>query len=135
LRPGTVVKFKEREQYRERIFGKKATKGDKRKRKEASDQVDQGLIEFLIASYMASGESKRELADREEAITGINPLSHPDRQLETEAVLLPDGHEDVIAHSLTSGVIAHSHNKEATTLTTHATHATSLLPARQHAAH
>ena len=47
----------------------------KRKRKEASDQVDQGLIDFLIGSYMTSGESKRELADREEAITGINPLS------------------------------------------------------------
>ena len=57
------------------IFGKKTTKGDKRKRKEASDQVDQGLIDFLIGSYMTSGESKRELADREEAITGINPLS------------------------------------------------------------
>ena len=40
-------------------------------------------------------ESKRELADREEAITGINPLSHPDRQLETVADLLPDSHEDV----------------------------------------
>ena len=59
--------------------------GGKRKRKEASGQVDQGLIEFLIGSYMASGESKRELADREEAITGINPLSHPDRQLGTVA--------------------------------------------------
>ena len=47
----------------------------KRKRKEASDQVDQDLIDFLIGSYMTSGESKRELADREEAITGINPLS------------------------------------------------------------
>ena len=69
--------------------------GGKRKRKEASGQVDQGLIEFLIGSHMASGESKRELADREEAITGINPLSHPDRQLETVADLLPDGHEDV----------------------------------------
>ena len=57
----------------------------KRKRKEASDQVDQGLIDFLIGSHMASGESKRELADREEAITGINPLSHPDRQLGTVA--------------------------------------------------
>ena len=71
------------------------SKGDKRKRKEASDQVDQGLIDFLIGSYMTSGESKRELADREEAITGINPLSHPDRQLETVADLLPDSHEDV----------------------------------------
>ena len=51
--PGVgYVKFKEREQYRERIFGKKATKGDKRKRKEASDQVDQGLIDFLIGSYV-----------------------------------------------------------------------------------
>ena len=49
--------------------------------------MDQGLIDFLIGSYMASGESesKRELADREEAITGINPLSHPDRQLGTVA--------------------------------------------------
>ena len=37
--------------------------------------MDQGLIDFLIGSYMTSGESKRELADREEAITGINPLS------------------------------------------------------------
>jgi hypothetical protein len=94
--PGVgYVKFKEREQYRERIFGKKAKKGGKRKRKEASDKVDQDLIDFLIGSYMTSGESKHELADREEAITGINPLSHPDRQLETAADLLPDGHEDV----------------------------------------
>ena len=57
--------------------------------------MDQGLIDFLIGSYMTSGESKHELADREEAITGINPLSHPDRQLETAADLLPDSHEDV----------------------------------------
>ena len=49
--------------------------------------MDQGLIDFLIGSYMTSGESKRELADREEAITGINPLSHldRDRQLGTVA--------------------------------------------------
>jgi hypothetical protein len=45
--------------------------------------------------YMTSGDSKRELADREEAATGINPLVSPDRQLETAADLLPDGHEDV----------------------------------------
>jgi hypothetical protein len=50
---------------------------------------------FLIGSYLTSGDSKRELADGEEAITGINPLSHPDKQLETAADLLPDGHEDV----------------------------------------
>ena len=49
----------------------------------------------MIGSYMASGDSKRELADREEAITGINPLSNPYNQLETAADLLPDGHEDV----------------------------------------
>ena len=69
---------------RERGTGASKTRR-KRKRKEASDQVDQGLIDFLIGSYMTSGESKRELADREEAITGINPLSHPDRQLGTVA--------------------------------------------------
>jgi hypothetical protein len=71
-----------------RIFGKKAKKGGKRKRKEATDQVED-LVDFLIGSYMTSGESKRELAGHEEAITGINPLSHPDRQLETAADLLP----------------------------------------------
>jgi hypothetical protein len=41
------------------------------------------------------GVTKREPADRKEAITGINPLSNLDKHLETAADLLPGSHEDV----------------------------------------
>ena len=114
----------------------------KRKRKEASDQVDQGLIDFLIGSYMTSGESERKQARAcrpRRSDHWHQPAVSPGQatwncsgrtcsQMATRAC----------SAAPTSWVIAgraHNHNTEATTLTTHATHATSLLPARQHAAH
>jgi hypothetical protein len=41
------------------------------------------------------GVTKREPADRKEAITGINPLSNPDKHLETAADLLPGWHDEL----------------------------------------